>query len=595
MPTIPQATGSTVRRAPLPTPLANPGMASPDAFGASVADGLQRGGDSVYRAEMENARVKKEAEDDRDRTDAQNAHNIFIEAENKRNVDYRNRTGENAKELTKQAQEEFKKSQEEIESTLTSEGAKKRFRMATDTRWSTQSSAMLEDHQRTQLDAYESQTMEGSALLARQDALNGMTSIEASLAKQQMTRNYIAHKKGEAAELTALQHQADADATIGDFITQQTKLGDPIGAQKAFDQHKDKLSPNLRAVIEEDLNQAKVSVKAQTYAAAIMQDPNQSKALAYQQLKQIDNPELRERTRINVEREFAQREEVKREVQGNTYEETFDAIDAGQSYDEIVAKNPGLIGLLTENQTAALRQAEQNTINRKEPEEWGPEYTEARNTSSYFPDDFAKMNLRLLKGRVRKSEYDDLNERQQAVRALQAKSDGAGSDTAKGFITIDQQVKAALRSIDIDPSEMSRGADRTAAQASADRFTMLMDKKVRAAGGASKVTPEMVKEFSDELLIEREYVVPAGFAGRAVNYMTAGLSGFAGIGVDGKTTVREFTLPAYDNAAFSFDQMSATQRKVAAEALWKAGVFNPTPDEIIEWHTSTLYKNAKAP
>lgn len=583
MPTIPQATGPNVRRAPLPTPLANPGMASADAFGAAVGEGLQRGADIANRA-------KQEAEEDRDRVDAMNAQNKFIEAENQRNLDYRNRTGANAKDLTKEAEEAYRKSQEEIEATLTSARAKERFRMATDTRWATQSSAALADHQRSQLDVYESQTMEGAAELARQDALNGITTIDTALAKQQMTRNFLAFKKGEPPEVTALKDQNDRDKTIGDFIAQQQKLGDTAGAQKAFDLHKDKMSPDVRAVIEQDLSKATLAAKSQTYADAIMQDPRQTKAKAYQQLKMIKDPALRASATINVEREFAQRKAVKDEVQASSYESMVDRIEAGESYDSIVQADPSLVGLLDEREQTALRAVEQRTIDRAEPEEWGPDYTAARNTSSQFPEDFANLDLRLLKGKVRRSEYDDLNQRQQAIKAMLNKADDKTPEVTKGFLSVDQQVDAALRAIEINP-----GVEKGEVDPRATRFRMLMDKKVRAAGGVGKVTPEQIKKFSDDLIIEKEFLAPAGFTGKAVRFLTFGAAGMVGVGVDGTAKVRAFEIPGYDNAAFSVDQIPADGIAKATKALRDAGIANPTPDELIEYHNAAIIRNAQAP
>ena len=578
---IPQATGPSVRRAPLPTPLANPNMATPDAFGASIAQGLQRGADIAYRA-------KQEAEEDRDRVDAMNAANKFTEEENKRNLDYRNRQGVNAKDLTKEAEEAYRKSQNELEATLTTPGARQRFRMSTDSRWANHSSVALADHQRTQLDAYESQTLEGAAELARQDALNGVTSIETALAKQQMTRDYLAHKKGEAPEVTAIKTQADTDRTIGDFITQQQKLGDPAGAQKAFDLHKDKLSPDVRAVIEQDLTKASQSAKAMTYADAIMQDPAQTKAKAYQQLKMIEDPELRAKTAVNVEREFAQRTAIKNETQATSYESIADRIDAGESYDAIIKEDPALTGLLDDGQTRALRNLEQHVIQRTEPEEWAEPYAKARNTASQFPEDFAKKDLRLLKGQVRKSEYDDLNQRQQAIKALLNKSDDKTPEVTKGFLTVEDHVNNALRSIEVNPGSVDGVIDPRAT-----RFRMLMDKKVRAAGGVGKVTAEQVQKFADDLILERDVLDPASTFGKAMSYTPVGW--MFGAGKDGTKKVRSYELPSYDNAAFSYDQMSKEQRTPAVDALGKAGVRDPTPLEIQEWHLRTVYNNAQAP
>lgn len=583
MPEIPQSTGPNVRRAPLPAPLANPGMASADAFGAVVGEGLQRGADIAHRA-------KEEAEEDRDRVDAMNAQNKFVEAENKRNLDYRNRTGVNAKDLTKEAEEAYRKSQEEIEATLTSARAKERFRMSTDSRWANQSSAALADHQRTQLDAYETDTMLASAEVARQDSLNGFTTIDTALAKQQMTRNYLAFKKGEAPEVTAIKDQNDRDKTIGDFIAQQQKLGDTAGAEKAFELHKDKLSPDVRAVIEQDLAKASLATKSQTYADAIMQDPQQTKAKAYQQLKMIKDPALRASAAVNVEREFAQRKAVKDEVQASSYESMVDRIEAGESYDSIVQADPSLVGLLDEREQTALRGIEQRTIDRAEPEEWGPDYTASRNTASLFPEDFANQDLRLLKGKVRRSEYDDLNQRQQAIRAMLNKADDKTPEVTKGFLTVEDRVNAALRSIEVNPGSVDGVIDPRATT-----FRMLMDKKVRAAGGVGKVTAEQVKQFADDLILEREFVDPAGIVGKYVRWSTAGIAGLVGIGVDGTKKIRAFDVPGYENAAFDINQVPTADRSRAIQALNAAGVMDPTAGEIIEYHNATIMRNAQAP
>lgn len=577
---------------PLDAPTINPGVADAAAFGAPIAEG-------VRRMTLGIAQGNKIRDEERSRvaaTKAMDGRNQDAEAVIKLESQLHQRKLGNAKGLPDEYNTEFRK--------ITEAGAE-RFKddpEALDTYTQMMEHRRLQGyetitrHADNEMAQYEQGVHESAVVVARQEMLSGVISIDQSLAMQKASRLEVADRTGEPAGETDLRWQADQDKTIGAAINQQAKVGNFDAAQKIMDSHGKLLSPELRAEIDAGLKNGQESKKAQTYAAAIMQDPQQTKAKAYQQLKAIDDPELRERTRTNVEREFSQREAIRRDAQGSTYESMYDAIQAGESYDDLIAKNPMATSILDGNQTTSLRMAEQHYIDRSQPEEWGKEYTAQRNSASQFPEDFAKADLRPLKGTMRKAEYDDLNQRQQAIKAMINKTDDKLADDARGFLSVDQQVKASLRSIGIDPSDMKRGDEKDAAQASADRFMALMDKKIRAApGGPKKVTPEQIQKFADDLILEKEFIVPASTFGKVANVIGLGFPGMVGVGQDSTYKVRAFEIPGYDKAAFSVEQMSAADRSTAIRALADAGVSDPTPDELLEWHNGTIIKNAQAP
>lgn len=579
MPTTPQATGPTVRSQPLPAPLANPSMASPDAFGASIAEGLQRGAEGIHRGNQIAQQERQKVSD----TKAMDAYLKVSEADGKLTSAARLKTGDNVRDLPNTYNQDYQKLVDEQAQALRDDpDALETFKAMAERR-RVSSVADIQRHTDVELDKFQTATWEAGQIQARQDGLDGVLTLDQSLAQQQANRMRLADIKGIPQAEADLLWQDDKNKTIGGAIAQMQKAGDFDGARATFDQYGKDLSPELRASIKQDLEKGQQAVKAQTYAAAIMQDPNQSRAKAYQQLKMIDDPALRESTRINVEREFAQREAVKADAQAATYESFADAIEAGESYDSLVAKNPLAAGQLDQRQTDALRRVEQNAIERKQPEEWGDTYTAARNTWSLYPEEFSRMDLRLYKGQMTKAEFADLNERQQLTKQQLTKATAKQSDKARGFLTVDQVVKSTLRDIGINPNVEDGKVDPRAT-----RFTMLMDKKVEAAGGAAVVTNEQVRKMADDLLIEVQVDDPASTAGKFLRYGTFGAAGFAGIGVDGTRTVRTFELPGADRFAFSVDQIPAAERTRAVQALKGAGLTDPTPDEIMEYYNGRV-------
>jgi hypothetical protein len=565
-------------------PLINPGIASADTFGLPIAEGAQRGMDAAYRGHVRREAIEREEKEKVDNTEAMSAYLKVSEADGKLMSQSRLKKGANARGLPEQYNTEYNKIVEEHSKALANNTeAMEVFRSMSERR-RVGSITDIQRHADVELDNHLQDTWESAQIQSRNDIMSGTVTIDEGLNLMKGNRDYLSEMRGIPKIEADILWQNDKDKTIGGLIEQNMKAGDNEAAQKTFDQYGKELSSELKAEIQGQLKLSGDAKKAQTYAAVIMENPRQTKAQAYQQLKVIDDPVLQEKTRIHVDREFAQREAVKSEAQGTAYEEAADAIDSGESVDSLIAKDPLIVGLLDENQMANLRRVEKNAIDRKQPEEWGPEYTAMRNASSEYPEDFAaNTDLRKIKGLVTKSEYDDLNQRQQAIKAMMKKADGKIPPIAKGFITINQTADTTLRGIGINPNVEDGKVDPRAS-----KFKQLLDKKVRAAGGVEVVTPEQVQQFSDELLLEKEVVAPSGLVGKSAWYLTAGLSGFAGVGVDGTKKVRTFDLPNAERMAFSIDQIPAVERKRAIDALSAVGIKDPTPDELMEYYNGSL-------
>jgi len=552
-----------VQTNPLSAPLTNPGIASPDAFGAPIAAGARSGLQSAFRGQQLREQEREKVAD----TKAMDAYLKLSEADGQLSSKSKLKTGANARGLPDAYNQEYAKLVAAQSSSLKDDPDAQQVFAQMAERRRVASVDDIQRHADRELLNFQKSTWEAGQMRARMDGQNGIISLDESLAQQDGNRRRLSDIEGIPAAEHEILWQADKDKTIAGFISQKQQSGDLDAAQQTLDKYATAMSPDLRAKITADLSNAKESMKAQTYAAAIMQNPNQTKAQAYQQLKMIDNPELRERTRINVEREFAQRDAVKAEAQGSTYESFADAIDAGESYDELIAKNPLAAGVLTESQSAALRRAEQNAINRRQPEEWGDAYVTARNTWSEFPEEFAKMDLRTYKGRVTKAEWDDLNERQQQTKAQLTRSVTKTPEVARGFQTINEVVKSTLREIGINPNVEDGEIDPRALS-----FTRQMDKRVEALGGAAVVTNDQIRKIADDLLIEV-----------TVEKEDGGWFWF-----DSKEQVRTFELPNADRIAYSVEQIPAQDRARAIKALADAGIVDPRPDEIMEYYNGSL-------
>lgn len=582
MPEAPTYGGPQVRTAPVATPRLDPGVATPDAFGAAAAQGIGAAAFSV-------GKVKEEVDQRRDDTNALDARLRYLDARNDDLAGYQQQKLKDAVGLPERALKDHERRRDEVLATLDTEQSKETFRRMMAREW-VREDGQITSHAAAQVQAYEIGTGEATIEQLRQQAIESGSpqDIDEALRLTTGARARLSDIKGEDAQTQALHHQADRSAIYTGIVQTKLSQGDFLGAREFYDANKQHMDPDARRVLEHDTREGQVAAQAQGTADVIMRTMDVDRAKAMEQVASIEDPQLRERTRVNVQRAFADRDAARSEAEGKHYESFAKQVEDGTSLDTLAASDPAAWNLLDQQSRDALRHVEQNAIARHSPAVGSDRSYEVRNEAAVMPDQFMARDLRKERGMMAESDRSRLMELQADMRQARTKSKGATSATTRGFLTVDSVARTTLRDIGIDPNVSDGKVDPRAT-----RFLKLLDLSVEAAGGADKVTNAQVREMADRLLIEQAVPDRAGPAGRAARLATFGAAGWLGVGVDGTKQVRTFDLPNADRMAFTHEQIPAADRDRARAALIRKGIPEPTDDQILTTYNAAI--GAQAP
>lgn len=564
MPEIPQSTGPRVRTAPLPTPLANPGMARPDAFGASIAEGLQRGAMQVDDANQRYDAALRQAEEDQDDIEAMNAANGFIEEDHQRMTEFRAREGGNAKNLLADASTDYKKRQEEHGKKLTRPGAREKFRQITDARWANRNSAILGEHQANELEKYETQTLEAGIRNTHLDALDEGTD-DALIRADRLTnlqRQEIADRKGLDPQTRDLLHRADREALFASAIEQNIEAGDWKAAKARLDKFGESaLSEGKRTVLSAKIREGGLNQEAQDTADTIFKSGFATKkADADRMVAAIKDADLRQRTQTKVDQEWARREAHIADTRGATYENLSKAVDAGADVERLLLTDPNAV-TLEQADKDRLRLTAARAAERKAPPALSSRFYELRNLAAVSPQTFARLDLRLERGVITEDERGRLMEMQADETAARRTANGKAKPV-RGIMSIEDVGNTILRSIDINPNVVDGKIDPRALE-----FKTQFDRAIVAAGGADNLETEQIRDIAKRLVVEETRKEDRGF----LNPMRL----IRGDSYDVK--VRAFEAPGADKRAFTLSQVPA---EYVNEALKMKGKDGKPPSEL---------------
>lgn len=586
MPEIPKATGNTVRTAPLPAVMADPRMASPDAFGASIAQGLQRGADMAYRAQ-------REAEDDRDDIEAVDALNQFAEADHQRMADYRNRTGGDARGLLDEAGNDYRKRQDEASAKLSRPGAKLRFKQMTDQRWSNRNSAILAEHQADQIRRYESSTLDSSVKRAHLDALDVGTDdalVEADRMGY-LNRQRQADLMGTDPATLDLAARADRDALFSAAIEQDIEGDNWKGAQARLEKFGASMSKDKRMALESRIRDGGRNQTAQDTTDTIFRSGYATtKADADRMVAAIPDADLRGRTQTKVDHEWARRQAALAEVRGSKVEALSKAIEAGEDVEALLAKDENHMAL-EQSDRDNLRLTARRAALREEPPQGSDSYYGLRNMAAVAPQAFIREDLRLWRGKINETERQQMIEHQADLRGALKRTTEKGAKPARGFMTSEAIANDTLRGMGINPGVEDGKIDPRALA-----FKTGLDRAIAASGGDDALSADQVRAIAGRMVAEETRTVSAGGVGRWTNTIGLGLPGLAlGIGKDSTEQVRSFEAPGADRRAFSVGQIPAGDLEAARQALKahsKDPDFEPTEDQVLSTYNATISRQA---
>lgn len=568
MPEIPQSYGPTVRREALPAPLANPRMASPDAFGASVAEGLQRGADIAFRA-------KQQADDDRDTVESLDAFNQFLEEDHAKMTEFRQRTGGKAKDLLTEAETDYQKRQNDHAAKLTNPKAREKFLQMTGNRWSNRNSAILGEHQADQMRAYTLQTMDSTVKNAHLDALDDGSdeALERADTIAAITRKRMADTTGTDAQTLDLAMRADREALFSAAIEQDIMGDNWKGAKARLDKYGESaLSDSKRTQLAAKIKEGGLNQQAQDTADTIFKSGFAvTKADADRMVSVEKDADLRQRIHIKVDQEWSRREEALKIARGKTYAEIAKAADNGEDPEALILKHENSAALTQEDKDH-LRGIAARRAKRQEPQSGSRDYYHLRTAASMMPEKFVAEDLDLWRGRIPESERQGLIELQADM--LGRKPTGGKDRKPSSLLTVSDIASRSLRKMGI-----SGAIEKGERDPRADEFERQFDLAIQAEGGTQNLTNAQMEAIANRLMAEETRTVAAGGVGKFINMVGLGGPGLLGIGIDGTEQVRAFEQPGAQQRAFTISQVPESFLREASTVKDRNG--NPPTEQMI--------------
>lgn len=563
MPEIPQSTGPNARRAPLPAPLANPGMASPDAFGASIARGLQHGAEAVHKAN-----------DDRDTIEAMDGMNQFLVSDHEKMSEFRSRTGANAKGLTEEAAEDYRKRQDEFEAKISSPGAKKKFRQATDARYAQRNSPILIEHQRDQMRAYEADTLSGSIKNIHLDALNDGSDDAIANADRisAITYQRLADMQGIDPQTRDLALRANAATLYGAAIEQDIEADNWKGAQDRLAKFGDRLDKGTRTTLEAKIREGGLNQQAQDISDTIFKSGYATtKADADRMVSAEKNADLRQLAQTKVDQEWARREAALSAARGATFEGIAKEIEAGGDVDALIAKHPDAAALELADRNH-LRNLASDIASNKQPDPGGDRWLDLINEAETSPAAFIKRDLRLERGILPREEWRALADQQARMRGGILKADDK-TPIPQGIFSANDIANNAMREFGMNPDAKDSKQDPNVLA-----FKRQFNRAIIAKGGHTKLTEPDMEKIAAGLLVKHRIANKGAF------------------GREYFTEVPRFLLSGMDRAAFSERDVPADYRGGIVDDLKKAGLSDKeiTPELIIEGYNQKLASEGEA-
>lgn len=584
-PSIDQYGPQLVQARPKDAPLINPNIASPDAFGAAIAEGVARGAHGLGAAQ----RIRDEEQARARRTRVISRDNELSEAEDSILYDPASGVmfaqGEGAAKATTDYDDRFNKKVQEIAQTLDDPLDREMFTQAAENRRAATRSRVMSRSSAT-LRKHEQDTTEAGIIRSRSDALrifsdavdNGSPEelaratgvITSSIDRQTKGRHYLERdlRKSDAASADLLAFKDGSDTHTG-AIEALVSRGKFKEAQAYFESSKQQIDPDRRDAITGTLKAGGLNQEAQSYADTIFKSGYATtKADADKMVAQIpaDKADLRDRTQTKVDQEWARRQVNVKEARGATYERLSKVIDNGGDVEQFLASDPDAASL-EQIDKDRLRLTAERAINRTAPPSGSDEYYLLRNAAAVKPDAFINEDLRLYRGIIAKDELDRMRELQADMRGAGAKAAGKGAKPARGILTAEEVGNDVLESIGINPNREDGKLDPRARA-----FKNQLDRAILSAGGTEELDAEAVRKIANRLVLEDVRAVAAGKIGTLANYAGGGLPGMLfGIGVDGTEKARSFEAPGADRRAYTLQQIPSDQIAKVRAALINQG------------------------
>lgn len=353
MATVPQVTVPQVQTRPLQPVYQSAGGTTLENFGykpglETAAKGLQQFGNKVDDYAMQNLKddISRQAKD----LDTQFSEKLRqITYGDDQTPGYYNTEGQGAVDAYKPTQAAIQKARDDISKNITNSYVKQAFDLSSGARAESEFESMSRfvGVQRNQA---MTDTSNARIANARDDAAarwNDQGAIDDNLLITGAEISDQAKRHNWSEEVTA-QKQADARSSLMTSVITSAVVQDPLGAEKMYQENKDKIQGTDQAKLEAMLKQQTLAYKARDAAAGIIASTSDFSA-QLAQAKKISDPNLQEAVMSQIHRNYAQAEYAKNQYEKTVRDEAFRVANTGGDVDAWLQQNPGKALTLQEN------------------------------------------------------------------------------------------------------------------------------------------------------------------------------------------------------------------------------------------------------
>lgn len=322
MATAPTYGDRRVSANPLSAPLVNPGIASADAMGASVAQGAQTGLGAAFHGQALRDKAAADAQADRDDFDVLDADNQLVDATNDLKAKALQTQGKNAIGLSDRTRAEYDKLVEERTKSLTSPQAKAMFAQRAAQRWGTLDASIV-SHAEGEITKFKETTLQGAIDREGMEAIDSMDPARIADAEKKrfVARQALSSMKGVDLDV---EHAKDASDLYASATDRFLSAKDWKGAAAFYEANKGKILPSVRDKLQVAIKEGAVQNLAEVATAEITMPkdgitPTRTQAMS--QANKIEDPEVRSRTVASVKSLYVEREQAHESDQQASYNE----------------------------------------------------------------------------------------------------------------------------------------------------------------------------------------------------------------------------------------------------------------------------------
>ncbi len=351
--------------------------------------------------------------------------------------------GKDAFEVPKYANERFSKARDSIYNSLSNPSQKAMFEERAQQR-KIQLDKSVSRHVSNEIQKYEDETTQ-SYLKSEQDlAIKNYQDpqrVAQSIYNQKQTVLKYAERNGLDPETTKFQVQNVESKTHAEVISRMLTNGDDLTAQAYYAQNKDFVTGEHIESVEKELELGSTMGFAQRFTDDVMRKGfNQQQA--FERTSQIENPKLREAAEQRVSRQFALKEQAKKQYEQQTVDNLASYFDENGEFPASATK--AIASLSDEAKTALAAYRDRNPLRDD-----GEVFTRLKQLAENPKTREKFMNHDMWKERpnLNKAHYESLLKYQADLKS----GGGKGAKELDGAFSDSQVIQAVYESAGMNP------------------------------------------------------------------------------------------------------------------------------------------------